>query len=79
MAKSYSKKETAMIIGENIKAARRARGLTQKEVASQFYMTQQQYSRWEAGVYELNYDQILKLCDVLEISPNEIFGYNYKL
>ena len=36
-------------------------------------MTQQQYSRFESGVFELNYHQILLLCELSEIPPNEIF------
>ena len=50
--------EIAKVIGENIKAARKAKGLTQSDVAKVFYMTQQQYSRFENGVFELNYQQI---------------------
>ena len=60
-------------IGGNIKAARKLKKLTQQQVAERLYMTQQQYSRFENGVYELNYSQILQLCDLLEITPNEIF------
>lgn len=36
-------------------------------------MTQQQYSRFENGVFELNYDQILFLYELFEISPSELF------
>ena len=60
-------------IGENLKVARKFKGLTQKELADMLYMTQQQYSRFENGIFELNYDQILKICDILDISPNELF------
>lgn len=60
-------------IGGNIKVARKLKKLTQQQVAERLYMTQQQYSRFENGVYELNYSQILQLCDLLEITPNEIF------
>ena len=60
-------------IGGNIKAARKLKKLSQQQVAERLYMTQQQYSRFENGVYELNYSQILQLCDLLEITPNEIF------
>jgi transcriptional regulator with XRE-family HTH domain len=60
-------------IGENLKEARKFKGLTQKELADMLYMTQQQYSRFENGIFELNYDQILKICDILDISPNELF------
>ena len=42
------------IVGENIKIARKAKGLTQSQVAQTLYMTQQQYSRFENGIYELN-------------------------
>ncbi len=60
-------------IGENLKEARKFKGLTQKELADMLYMTQQQYSRFENGIFELNYDQILKICDILDISPNDLF------
>ena len=65
--------EIAKQIGSNIKDARKLKGLTQSDVAKIFRMTQQQYSRFENGVFELNYEQILKLCEVLDLTPNEIF------
>ena len=61
-------------IGKNLKEARKATGKTQKEVAAELYMTQQQYSRFENGVFELNYSQILKPCDMFDITPNELFN-----
>ena len=63
----------AKMVGENIKQARKLKGLTQREVANHFRMTQQQYSRFENGVFELNYSQIIEICSLLDISPNEIF------
>ncbi|MBQ8685797.1 MAG: helix-turn-helix transcriptional regulator [Clostridia bacterium] len=66
--------KTAKIIGENLKEARKYKGLTQKEVGQALYMTQQQYSRFENGVFELNYDQILFLCKLYDITPNELFN-----
>lgn len=62
-------------VGESIKEARRFKGLTQKEVADIFHMTQQQYSRFENGVFELNYQQIVEVCKLLEVTPNDIFGF----
>ena len=50
--------DVAKQIGNNIKAARKAKKLTQKEVAQHMYMTQQQYSRFENGKLEFNYAQI---------------------
>ena len=60
-------------VGENIKEARKFKGMTQKEVAELFHMTQQQYSRFENGVFELNYQQILEICKLFDITPNDIF------
>lgn len=68
--------ELAKIVGNNIKQARKSKGLTQKDVANLFYMTQQQYSRFENGVFELNYKQIVDICNLLDITPNELFEYN---
>lgn len=65
--------KTAIRIGKNLKEARRFKGFTQKEVAEKLSMTQQQYSRFENGVFELNYDQILFLCKLFEIEPNDLF------
>lgn len=66
---------TAKIIGENLKQARKYKGLTQKEVAGFLNMPQQQYSRFENGIFELNYNQIYKLCNLLEITPNFLFNF----
>ena len=66
----------AKIVGNNIKEARRLKGLTQNQVAQIFRMTQQQYSRFENGVFELNYEQIVNICKLLDITPNEIFGFD---
>ncbi len=65
--------DIAKKIGQNLKLARRDAGLTQKEVAAKMLMTQQQYSRFETGVFELNYAQILALCALYGITPNELF------
>ncbi|MBQ8444116.1 MAG: helix-turn-helix transcriptional regulator [Clostridia bacterium] len=60
-------------VGRVLKEARKFKGLTQKEVASLLLMTQQQYSRFETGKFELNYQQIVKLCEILDITPNDLF------
>lgn len=68
--------ELAKKIGENLKQARKSKNLTQKQVAEILRMTQQQYSRFENGVFELNYTQIIELCTLLDINPNELFDYD---
>ena len=66
--------DTAKNVGNNIKQARKAMGYTQSQVADILHMTQQQYSRFENGVFQLNYEQILAICDILDITPNDIFS-----
>lgn len=66
--------EEAKIIGNNLREARKAAGYTQQQVADIMLMTQQQYSRFENGVFELNYGQIIKLCKLYDISASDLFG-----
>ncbi|MDE7401101.1 MAG: helix-turn-helix domain-containing protein [Clostridia bacterium] len=66
--------EDAKFIGNNLKEARKAAGYTQQQVADIMLMTQQQYSRFENGVFELNYGQIIKLCKLFDISASDLFG-----
>lgn len=70
--------EIAKKIGNNIKVARKLKNLTQKEMAAEFHMTQQQYSRFENGIFELNYAQIIKICNYLDLTPNELFDVDEK-
>lgn len=64
-------------IGKNISQARKAKGLTQSQVANTLHMTQQQYSRFENGIFELNYQQIYDICKLLDTTPNELFNFSY--
>ncbi|MDE6790359.1 MAG: helix-turn-helix domain-containing protein [Clostridia bacterium] len=68
--------EDAKFIGNNLKEARKAAGYTQQQVADIMLMTQQQYSRFENGVFELNYGQIIKLCKLFGVTPNDLFGFD---
>ena len=65
------------MVGKNLKYARKNSGLTQAQVAESLHMAQQQYSRFETGKFELNYEQILFLCKLFDVTPNEIFGYEF--
>ena len=61
-------------IGERLKESRKAAGHTQAQIAEKMNMTQQQYSRFENGVFELNYEQIILLCKIYDISADFLFG-----
>ncbi len=63
-------------IGNNLKLARKAKNYTREQVAKMFNMTQQQYSRFENGVFQLNYELIIALCRLYDITPNELFSFD---
>ncbi len=61
-------------IGKRLKESRKAAGYTQEQIAQIMGMTQQQYSRFENGIYELNYAQLVKLCNLYDISADYLLG-----
>lgn len=65
----------AQIVGENLKLARKAKGLTQLQVAKRLNKYQSDYSDYERGVVQLDYEKIVTLCKMLDITPNDLFAY----
>ncbi len=68
--------ELAKRVGENLKAARRAKGLTQKQLAAELGKYQFDYSEYETGKVRLDYEKIVYLCRRLDITPDELFGFD---
>ena len=66
----------AKTVGENLKFARKAKGLTQAQLAKELNKYQSDYSEYETGKIQLDYEKIIYLCNRLEITPNELFGIN---
>ena len=64
-------------VGENLKAARKAKGLTQKQLAHELNKYQSDYSEYETGKIQLDYEKIVYLCQRLDITPNELFGFDW--
>lgn len=63
-------------VGENLKNARKAKGITQKQIAQELGKHQPDYSEYETGKIQLDYEKIIYLCNRLDITPNELFGYD---
>ena len=61
-------------VGNRLKESRKAMNYTQAQVAEILKMTQQQYSRFENGVFELNYLQIVTLCELFDVSADYLLG-----
>lgn len=63
----------AQQVGENLRAARKAKGMTQQKVAETMNKYQSDYSDYERGLIQLDYDKIIFLCNLFEITPNDLF------
>ena len=67
--------DIAKTVGENLKAARRAKGVTQAQIAAELKKYQSDYSEYETGRVQLDYEKIVYLCRRFDITPNELFGF----
>ena len=68
--------DLAKTVGENLKAARKAKGITQKQIAAELNKYQSDYSEYETGKVRLDYEKIVYLCRRLDITPDELFGFD---
>ena len=77
MAPSYTRKETAKLraaIGAHLKAARKAKKLTQAMVAKQIGVGTECYRRIECGQTMCALTTLLKLVDLFELSFDSLLG-----
>lgn len=61
-----------MIFSEKLKTLRIARGLTQADIAERLHISRQAISKWENGLNEPDIMSIIKLCDILDTSLDEL-------
>ena len=60
------------MIGENIRAARKKAGVSQKELAERLQGHQKDISRWENGAHIPTVEMLIKICRELNASADEI-------
>lgn len=63
-------------VGENLKQARLAAGITQKQIASELKKYQSDYSEYETGKIQLDYEKIVYLCKRFNVTPNDLFDFD---
>lgn len=61
-------------IGAFIYERRKAKNLTQKDIAEKLFITDRAVSKWECGNGLPDVSLMLPLCDILEISINELLN-----
>lgn len=67
-------REAVEMINENIKNARKAKGITQEEMAAELNVVRQTVSKWEKGLSVPDADVLMKIADLLGVSVNELLG-----
>ncbi len=61
--------------GKQIKGFRELRGYTQEALAEKIDVVPTTISAWENGKFFLEYPSILKLCEALEITVEDLFSF----
>jgi transcriptional regulator with XRE-family HTH domain len=63
-----------MMIGNNIKKLRMQRGMTQKNLADQLFVSPQAVSRWENNEVEPSVGTITEMAKIFNVTTDEILG-----
>ena len=62
------------MLSENLKAARKAKGLTQAELAARLHVVRQTVSKWEKGLSVPDAQLLIRLAAVLEVPVSALLG-----
>lgn len=63
-------------LAENIKATIKHKGLKQRYVAQRIGVSEKTFSAMLTGRQNILVDDVEKICDVLDVTPNDLFGYS---
>jgi len=61
-------------VGKRLKECREQAKLSQRDVAKLLGVAQPVYQRFEKGIFECSYEQLVKLCDVFDVSADYLLG-----
>lgn len=61
-------------IGQRLKQARLAKGMTQPELGAKLALSKTNLSHWENGVHMPDLEQFTGLCDATEVSADWVLG-----
>lgn len=64
-----------MNFSDNLACLRKSKNLSQEEIADRLGVSRQAISKWENGQALPETANIMKLCEILEVTPNELLGY----
>lgn len=67
-----SERGEVMNLGQRLIELRKAKHLSQEEVAEKLNVTRQTISKWETNQSSPEFDKILPLCELFEISTDQL-------
>ncbi len=62
------------MLSDNIKVLRKAKGMSQEELAAKLCVVRQTISKWEKGLSVPDSEILIKIADVFEVSVGELLG-----
>jgi Predicted transcriptional regulators len=65
------------MLSENLKRIRKAKGLSQEELAVRLNVVRQTISKWEKGLSVPDADLIIRIAEMFEVSVSEILGAKF--
>ena len=66
--------EQLMKFSEQLIKLRKEKGISQEVLAEVIGVSRQAISKWETGATQPEMSNIIKLCEILEVNPNILFG-----
>ena len=67
--------DISILVGKRLKEARQAEKITQLQISKELNKHQADYSDYETGKVELDYEKIVYLCKRYKITPNDLFDF----
>ncbi len=64
------------LVPNNIKNFRLLRGMSQRKLAEALNRSSNTIANWEKGINQPDVDTLEDICDVLNITPNQIYGWD---
>lgn len=66
------------MLHENLKARRKAAGLSQEELAIRLHVVRQTISKWEKGLSVPDAEMLIRIAEVFEVSVSELLGAGFE-
>lgn len=62
------------MLNENLRSLRKAKGISQQELATRLNVVRQTISKWEKGLSVPDADMLIRIAEIFEVSVSELLG-----